>query len=402
VILPAARRSEPAECRLSAVAGVVGCGPERGPERLPLARVVQRRSGVDRHQHLPAGTADLAVVHVAGLAGDWNVPLQEMLGGDFSDSDDEFRVDCRYLPFEIRAAVREFPGPRVAVPGWSAPHAVGDPDVRPGKADCPEFLVQDVAAPADEWLARRVFGLAGRLADEQEVGVGRPGPVDDPAPGGNQVGTPLTPRHSESLHARSVVSRVRSCRTLSVGVILVHAPSYTPTGQRTYRHRPAATTHTRGENQPLYGTAPNPVTIGNTMVNAWIAIGALALVSIIIPLSMMMMSSMLRPSVPEQGKRATYESGEVPTGSSRHIRFNIQYYMVALLFVVFDIETVFIFPWAVIYGDAVGEVGLVRALVPMLVFIGILVVGLAWAWRNGAVEWVRSPRAESQRVDRDI
>jgi NADH-quinone oxidoreductase subunit A len=138
------------------------------------------------------------------------------------------------------------------------------------------------------------------------------------------------------------------------------------------------------------------------MVNAWIAIGALALVSIIIPLSMMMMSSMLRPSVPEQGKRATYESGEVPTGSSRHIRFNIQYYMVALLFVVFDIETVFIFPWAVIYGDAVGEVGLVRALVPMLVFIGILVVGLAWAWRNGAVEWVRSPRAESQRVDRDI
>jgi len=138
------------------------------------------------------------------------------------------------------------------------------------------------------------------------------------------------------------------------------------------------------------------------MVNAWIAIGALALVAVIIPLSMMMMSMMLRPSVPEQGKRATYESGEVPTGSSRHIRFNIQYYMVALLFVVFDIETVFIFPWAVIYGDAVGEVGLVRALVPMLVFIGILVVGLAWAWRNGAVEWVRSPRAESQRVERDI
>jgi len=138
------------------------------------------------------------------------------------------------------------------------------------------------------------------------------------------------------------------------------------------------------------------------MVNAWIAIGALAFVAVIIPLSMMMISSLLRPSVPEQGKRATYESGEVPTGSSRHIRFNIQYYMVALLFVVFDIETVFIFPWAVIYGDAVGEVGLVRALVPMLVFIGILVVGLVWAWRNGAVEWIHSPRAESQRVERDI
>jgi NADH-quinone oxidoreductase subunit A len=138
------------------------------------------------------------------------------------------------------------------------------------------------------------------------------------------------------------------------------------------------------------------------MVNPWIAIGALALVAVIIPLSMMMISSLLRPSVPEQGKRATYESGEVPTGSSRHIRFNIQYYMVALLFVVFDIETVLIFPWTVVYGDAASEVGLARALLPMLAFIGVLVVGLAWAWRNGAVEWVRSPRADSQRVEREL
>jgi NADH-quinone oxidoreductase subunit A len=138
------------------------------------------------------------------------------------------------------------------------------------------------------------------------------------------------------------------------------------------------------------------------MANPWIAIGALGVVAVIIPLSMMMLSSLLRPSVPEQGKRATYESGEVPTGSSRHIRFNIQYYMIALLFVVFDIETVLIIPWTVAYGDAVDQVGLARALVPMLVFIGVLVVGLAWAWRNGAVEWVRSPRAESQRVEREL
>jgi NADH dehydrogenase subunit A (EC 1.6.5.3) len=136
------------------------------------------------------------------------------------------------------------------------------------------------------------------------------------------------------------------------------------------------------------------------MTNAWIAIGALAAVAVIIPLSMMLISWLLRPSVPEQGKRATYESGEIPTGSSRSIKFNIQYYMVALLFVVFDIETVLIFPWTVIYTDAIEQVGLFRALVPMLVFIGILVVGLAWAWRNGAVEWVRSERAEKQRIER--
>ncbi|MBV0901701.1 NADH-quinone oxidoreductase subunit A [Haloarcula salina] len=129
------------------------------------------------------------------------------------------------------------------------------------------------------------------------------------------------------------------------------------------------------------------------MSNPWIAIGALAVVAVAIPISMMAVSSLLRPSVPEQGKRATYESGEVPTGSSQQIKFNIQYYMVALLFVIFDIETVLIFPWTVIYRDAVAAVGMTKVLLPMVVFIGVLVVGLGWAWRNGAVQWVRSPRA---------
>ena len=134
-------------------------------------------------------------------------------------------------------------------------------------------------------------------------------------------------------------------------------------------------------------------------MSEWIAIGALATVAVAIPVSMMVLSWLLRPSVPEQGKRATYESGEIPTGSSRQLRFNIQYYMVALLFVIFDVETAFIIPWTVVFDGAVEELGLLRALAPMLVFIGLLVVGLAWAWRNGAVEWVKSPRANRQRVD---
>lgn len=127
-------------------------------------------------------------------------------------------------------------------------------------------------------------------------------------------------------------------------------------------------------------------------MNDWIAIGALAVVSILVPVGMIALSALLRPSVPEQGKRAVYESGEVPTGGT-HIRFNIQYYMVALLFVIFDIETVLIVPWTVVYQSAVDTegIGLVGALAPMLVFIGVLVVGLAWAWRNGAVKWVRNP-----------
>jgi NADH-quinone oxidoreductase subunit A len=153
------------------------------------------------------------------------------------------------------------------------------------------------------------------------------------------------------------------------------------------------------KNQPLYGTTPNLDTIGDhRMSNPWIAIGALALVAVLIPLGMMMVSALLRPSVPEQGKTAVYESGEVPTGSTK-IRFNIQYYMVALLFVIFDIETVLIVPWLVIFRSAKDTAGLATVLLPMLLFLGVLIVGLVWAWRNGAVKWVRSPRAGNQRVE---
>ncbi|MFB6127540.1 MAG: NADH-quinone oxidoreductase subunit A [Halolamina sp.] len=136
-------------------------------------------------------------------------------------------------------------------------------------------------------------------------------------------------------------------------------------------------------------------------MNPWIAIGALGVVGIGIPMGMMAVSALLRPSVPEQGKSATYESGEIPTGTTR-LQFNIQYYMVALLFVVFDIETVLIFPWTVIYRSALDAgVGLQKVLLPMLVFIAVLVVGLVWAWRQGAVQWVSSPRATRRKTERE-
>ncbi|WP_396613194.1 NADH-quinone oxidoreductase subunit A [Haloferax sp. S1W] len=135
-------------------------------------------------------------------------------------------------------------------------------------------------------------------------------------------------------------------------------------------------------------------------MSEWIAIGAMGVVAVGLPLVMMAMSAMLRPSVPEQGKSATYESGEVPTGTAR-VQFNIQYYMVALLFVVFDIETVLIFPWTVIYRSALEQgATLGTILTPMLVFIGVLVVGLVWAWRNGAVKWVKSPQANRRKTER--
>ncbi|GAB7018046.1 NADH-quinone oxidoreductase subunit A [Halostagnicola bangensis] len=138
-----------------------------------------------------------------------------------------------------------------------------------------------------------------------------------------------------------------------------------------------------------------------TEMNEWIAVGMLAFVGLLIPLGMMAVSYLIRPSVPETSKRATYESGEVPTGGTR-IRFNIQYYMVALLFLIFDIETVLLFPWAVVYLDAVESdaVSLAEILGPMLIFVAILLVGLAWAWRSGAVQWARSPFQVEAEADR--
>ncbi len=126
-----------------------------------------------------------------------------------------------------------------------------------------------------------------------------------------------------------------------------------------------------------------------TYLSTWVAVAALAAVALMIIFGMIVASMIIRPRVPEQSKNTVYESGEVPTGSTR-TRFNIQYYMVALLFVVFDVETAFIVPWVVIYREAVREAGIVHALVPMLVFIGTLVFALVWAWRVGAIKWVRT------------
>ncbi|ESS11069.1 MAG: NADH:ubiquinone oxidoreductase subunit 3 (chain A) [uncultured archaeon A07HR60] len=135
-------------------------------------------------------------------------------------------------------------------------------------------------------------------------------------------------------------------------------------------------------------------------MNDWIAIGALAVIGLVIPLGMMTVSALIRPSVPSKGKSAVYESGEVPTGSAR-LRFNIQYYMVALLFVVFDVETVMLLPWVVVYRPALEQgVQMATLLGPMLAFVGILAIGLVWAWRNNAVEWSDSPRATTQKTRR--
>ena len=91
----------------------------------------------------------------------------------------------------------------------------------------------------------------------------------------------------------------------------------------------------------------------------------------------------IRPSRFSEEKLTTYECGENPTGSA-WVQFNIRFYVFALIFIIFDVEAVFLLPWAVVFR----ELGML-AFVEGLVFIVILVVALAYVWRKGDLEWVR-------------
>ena len=96
----------------------------------------------------------------------------------------------------------------------------------------------------------------------------------------------------------------------------------------------------------------------------------------------------IRPSRFSEEKLTTYECGENPTGSA-WIQFNIRFYVFALLFIIFDVEAVFLLPWAVVFKKLGQEQGLLPY-VEGLVFIAILVVALAYVWRKGDLEWVRA------------
>ena len=98
-------------------------------------------------------------------------------------------------------------------------------------------------------------------------------------------------------------------------------------------------------------------------------------------LSIEIISRMIAPRHPSPQKLTTYECGEEPIGIG-WIRFHVRYYLYALVYIVFAVETVFLFPWAIVFR----ELGLF-AFLEMMVFIGILLVGLAYAWKKGALEW---------------
>ena len=93
------------------------------------------------------------------------------------------------------------------------------------------------------------------------------------------------------------------------------------------------------------------------------------------------LSYLLQPKYPEPEKLSVYECGSEPFSDSR-MPFPVRYYVIAMLFVIFDIEVIFLYPWAITFNQ-LGVIGFIE----MMIFIGLFVVAYVYAWRKGALEW---------------
>lgn len=111
---------------------------------------------------------------------------------------------------------------------------------------------------------------------------------------------------------------------------------------------------------------------------------------------------LLRPARMDAEKGKIYECGE-PTIGSAWIQFDLRFYVVALLFVIFDVEMAFFFPWAVVFGEAIQQADADKAgaltlawiaFIDILFFFGVLLVGFVYLWKRGDLEWVRSMAAQ--------
>ena len=117
------------------------------------------------------------------------------------------------------------------------------------------------------------------------------------------------------------------------------------------------------------------------MLESFGPIGLFLIVALIFPVVPLALSRLIAPKKPDRVKYEPYESGMETIGPT-HVQFPIRYYLYALIFVIFDVEVIFLFPWALVYdrlpGIAAAEMG---------IFIVLLMAGLAYAWRKRAFEW---------------
>lgn len=117
------------------------------------------------------------------------------------------------------------------------------------------------------------------------------------------------------------------------------------------------------------------------MLESYVPILILFGVSLANAIGMVVLSHLVSPLRPTPVKQEPYESGMVPLGDTRE-RFSVKFYMVAILFIVFDIETVLLFPWAVLMRSLGWE-----AFIAVLIFLVVLTVGLIYEWKKGALQW---------------
>jgi NADH-quinone oxidoreductase subunit A len=123
------------------------------------------------------------------------------------------------------------------------------------------------------------------------------------------------------------------------------------------------------------------------MPAAYVVILIFALIVLSFPVLALLVFKLIRPeSRGGPAKFQPYECG-VPPESNARGRYSARYYVVAMLFVIFDVETIFLFPWAILYRSWVAAHLGAFALVSMLVFLGILLIGYIWLYKKGALDW---------------
>lgn len=123
------------------------------------------------------------------------------------------------------------------------------------------------------------------------------------------------------------------------------------------------------------------------MLTSYFSIGVVLLVATLLAVVMVALAALASPRRPSAIKSAPFECGSDPIGSARE-RFGVKFYVVAILFVVFDIEAIFLYPWAILLLPSEGYPGLGwTGFATMGIFVATLLAGLAYVWKKGALDW---------------
>ena len=119
----------------------------------------------------------------------------------------------------------------------------------------------------------------------------------------------------------------------------------------------------------------------------YVPLVVLTVLAVVVACGILFAATFLGPQNPTREKRIPYESGSDPIGSPQNLRFSIKFYMVAISFILFDLETVFVVPWAISWrqSEALGH-GLYSFGV-MFIFLAVLTLGLVYEWKQGGLEW---------------